>query len=101
MDRKELYRLISALKLPMAYSNMVLNVVSADVIAPKPSAYWTRRDAIYFWAGAAIDCEESLNLMQMNRLLRFRNKLVHSKYIDSWQSSVLDKIIFGKLDNIL
>lgn len=101
MDREELYRLISALKLPMAHSNMVLNTVSEDIVAPKPSAYWTRRDAICFWAGAAVDCEESLNLMQMNRLLCFRNKLVHDKYINSWQSSVLDKIIFGKLDNIL
>lgn len=101
MDREELYRLISALKLPMAHSNMVLNIVSKDIVAPKPSTCWTRRDAIYFWAGAAIDCGESLNLMQMNRLLRFRNKLVHGKYIDAWQSSVLDKIIFGKLDNIL
>ena len=101
MDREELYKLISVLKLPMAHSNMVLNTVSEDIVAPKPLACWTRRDAICFWARAAIDCEESLNLMQMNRLLRFRNKLAHDKHIDLWQSSVLDKIIFGKLDNIL
>lgn len=97
MEREELYRLISALKLPMAHSNIVLNTVSEDIVAPKPLAHWTRRDAIYFWVGIAIDCEESLNLIQMNRLLRFRNKLARNACIDSWQISVLDKIIFGKI----
>lgn len=101
MDSKELYRLVSALKMPMAHSNMVLNVVSEDIIAPMAYTCWTRRIAICFWAKTAIDCEESLNLIQMNRLLRFRNKLARNKYIDSWQSSLLDKIIFGKLNNIL
>lgn len=100
MDREELYRLISALKLPMAHSNMVLNIVGEDIVALK-LVCWTRRDAVCFWARIAIDCEESLNLVQMNRLLRFRNKLVRNKCINSWQSSLLDKIIFGKLNNIL
>lgn len=101
MDSKELYRFISALKLPMAHANLALNIVCEDIVAPMAYACWTKRIAICFWAKVAIDCEESLNHIQMNRLLHFRNKLVRNKCIDSWQSSILDKIIFRKLNNIL